>query len=283
MKILQNKTLKELTTFKIGGQAKYFCAPQNFDEMKEALLFAKKNNLKTFILGRGSNILFDDEGFFGLVIKNDINFLRILKTNIYVGAGYSFASLGIQTAYNDLSGLEYAAGVPGSVGGAIFMNASAYNQAVSDSISRVTYLDEDCKIASLKKDQMEFDYRTSIFQKRNVVILSCSFELNQDVYAKEKQMEILKKKRQTQPTNEKNAGCIFKNPNGFSAGKLIEECKLKNYQIGGAKVSDIHANFIINEKEASSKDVLNLILYIKKEVKNKKNIILQEEIKIISP
>ncbi len=283
MKILQNKSLKDLTTFKIGGNAKYFSAPKTFDEMKEVWIYAKQNNLKTFILGRGSNILFDDVGFWGIVIYNDINFLRISKTNIYVGAGYSFPSLGIQSAYNNLSGLEYAVGVPGSVGGAVYMNASAFDQAVSDTIHSVTYLDEMGKIIILKKDQIELNYRSSIFQKRKGVILSCSFKLNKDVHAKDKQIEILKKKRKTQPSNERNAGCIFKNPKGFSAGKLIEECNLKNYRVGGAKVSDLHANFIINEKDASSKDVLNLISYIKEVVKSKKNILLEEEIKIISP
>lgn len=283
MKIVKNKSLKELTTFKIGGNAKFFSAPKTFAEMKEVWLFAKKNNLKTFILGKGSNILFDDRGFFGLVIYNDINFLRISNTNIYAGAGYSFAALGTQSAYNNLSGLEYAAGVPGSIGGAVYMNASAHEQKISDCIQTVTFLDDLGKIVVFKKDQMQFDYRSSIFQKINGVILSCVFKLNKNNKARDRQYEILIKKKAAQPLNERNAGCIFKNPKGFSAGKLIEECNLKNFKIGGAKVSEKHANFIINEKDASSKDVLDLIFNIKKIVKEKKNILLEEEIKIIKP
>lgn len=283
MRLLQNKSLKDLTSFKIGGKAKYFAAPETFDEMKEAWLYARQNNLKTFILGKGSNILFDDEGFSGLVIYNNINFLRIVKNNIYAGGGYSFPSLGVQTVSNNLSGLEFAAGIPASVGGAIYMNASAFGQAISDSILSVTYLNEEGYVEIIKKENMQLGYRASVFQKRKGIILSGCFNLKTDQNAKEKQLDMLQRKRKAQPMNERNAGCIFKNPVNYPAGKLIEECGLKNYRIGGAKVSDLHANFIINEKDASSKDIINLISYIKQVVKMKKNILLEEELKIIVP
>lgn len=283
MRILQNKALKDLTTFKIGGIAEYFCAPTTFNEMIQAWQYAKQNKIKIFVLGKGSNILFDDKGFWGLVVHNNIEFLRIFKNNVYVGAGYSFASLGVQSVHNNLSGLEFAASIPGSVGGAVYMNASAFGQAVSDTIERVSWLDEEGKILILKKNQMEFAYRDSVFQKRKGIILSCVFALEKDEKSREKQLEIVKKKRKTQPIIANSAGCVFKNPENLAAGKLIEECNLKNYRIGGAKVSELHANFIINEKNASSKDVLNLISFIKKVVKEKKNILLEEEIKIIKP
>lgn len=283
MNLQKNKLLKEYSTFKIGGKAKYFIEAKTFDEFKKAFLFAKENNLKTFVLGKGSNVLFDDRGFFGLVIYNNINFLRISKTNVFVGAGFSFPSLGVQTASKNLSGLEFAIGVPGSVGGAIFMNASSYFQAVSDTIISVVYLSSDGEIKILRKDECSFEYRNSIFQKMNGAILSCIFSLKKDENAKERQIEILQKKTKNQPMNEKNAGCIFKNPKNTSAKKLIEECHLKNYKIGGACISDVHPNFIINEKKATSEDVLDLISHIKTIVKKKKNINLIEEVKIISP
>jgi len=283
MKIQKNKSLKEFTTFKIGGRARYFALAKTFDEIKEALIFAKNNALKTFIMGKGSNILFDDRGFLGLVIYNNISFLRMSKTNIYVGAGYSFPYLGIQSARNNLSGLEFAAGVPGSVGGAIYMNASAYDQAVADTIEHVVYLGEDGKVSILKKDFLELDYRSSLFQRQKGIILAAKFSLKVCNNALKKQKETLHKKMKNQPLNEKNAGCIFKNPKGFSARMLIEQCGLKKCQIGGAKVSDLHANFIINENEASSKDVMYIISHIKKVVKKKTNITLQEEVRIISP
>ncbi|NGX34776.1 MAG: UDP-N-acetylenolpyruvoylglucosamine reductase [Candidatus Anoxychlamydiales bacterium] len=283
MKVQKNKLLKEYSTFKIGGKAKYFIEAKTFDEFKQAFLFAKENNLKIFVLGKGSNVLFDDSGFFGLVIYNNINFLRISKTKVYVGAGYSFPSLGVQTARRNLSGLEFAQGVPGSVGGAVFMNASSYFQTVSDTIKSVVYLSLDGEIKILRKDECSFEYRNSSFQKMKGAILSCVFLLKKDENAKNRQIEILQKKTRNQPMNEKNAGCIFKNPKNTSAKKLIDECFLKNYKIGGAYISDVHPNFIINEKEATSKDVLDLIAHIKTVVKKKKNINLVEEVKVISP
>ena len=281
MKLEKNKSLKSLTTFKIGGKAKFFFAPKTFDETKTAFLFAKKNNLKTFVLGKGSNILLDDRGFSGVVIYNNLNHFRIFKSQIYVGAGFSFPKLGVLSAKNDLSGLEFAAGVPGSVGGAIYMNASAYGQAVSDTLISVQYLNEAGIVESLKKNEAGFAYRTSCFQKNNGIILSASFALKKDTLAKDKQMETLQKKRKNQPLNEKNAGCVFKNPKNGSARKLIEECNLKDHQLGGAKISSQHTNFIINEKNATSEDILKLISYIKDVVKRKKNILLKEEVKYI--
>jgi len=283
MRLQKNKSLKEFTSFKIGGKAKYFADPTTFNEMKDLFKFAKKNKLKIFILGKGSNIVFDDRGFSGLVIYNNINFLKISKTNIYVGAGYNFAHLGIKTALKNLSGLEFASGVPGSVGGAIYMNASAFSQAISDTIVSVVYLTEDGILLNLKKDQLDLQYRSSIFQKMKGVILSAKFSLHIDTSARKKQLELLHKKMKNQPLNENNAGCIFKNPENMSAKKLIDECGLKNYKIGGAIVSNIHANFIINENGASSKDVIELISYIKEVVKKKKNIELFQEVKIIQP
>jgi UDP-N-acetylmuramate dehydrogenase len=283
MKVQKNRSLKEFTTFKIGGRAKYFIEAKTFDDVKQGFLFAKENNLKIFILGKGSNILFDDKGFLGLVIYNNINFLRISKTNVYVGAGYSFPALGVKTANNNLSGLEFAAGVPGSVGGAIFMNASTYFQAVSDAIKSIVYLSLDGEIKTLKKEECNFEYRNSVFQKMKGAILSSVFSLKKDKNARNRQLEILHKKLKNQPMNEKNVGCIFKNPKNTSAKILIDECSLKNYKIGGAIISHVHPNFIINEKTATSKDVLDLISYVKKVVKKKKNINLIEEVKIIAP
>jgi UDP-N-acetylmuramate dehydrogenase len=283
MQIFQNKSLKSFTTFKIGGKAKYFIAPKTLNELRDSYLFAKENNLKVFVLGKGSNVLFSDEGFEGIVIFNNIKFLRFSKTNVYVGAGYSFSSLGIESANRNLAGLEYAMGIPASVGGAIYMNASSYKQTLSDVIERVIYLDEDGRIKIFEKDQLEFSYRSSVFQKKRGIIFSACFKLKKDKRAKKRQLEMFLKKRKSQPLNKKNAGCIFRNKKRFSAGKLIEECGLKNYKIGKAKVSNLHANFIINEKDASSKDVLDLISHIKYVVKMKKNILLTEEIKIITP
>ena len=282
MELEKNKSLKEYTTFRIGGRAKYFFAPKNLDEAKQAYFFAKKNKLKVFVLGKGSNILFDDSGFSGLVIYNNVDFFDISNNVVSVGGGFSFPALGVTLANNNLGGLEFAAGVPGSVGGAVYMNASSYGQAVSDTIQSVDYLEEDGSLVTYTKDQMLLSYRSSIFQKKKGMILSAKFMIQENKNASQKQIEILQKKRLNQPLNEKNAGCVFKNPKNDSARRLIEECGLKNHTIGGAKVSIKHTNFIINENNASSKDVLDLILYIKNIVKFKKNIILKQEVEYIS-
>ncbi|NGX36555.1 MAG: hypothetical protein K1000chlam1_01402, partial [Candidatus Anoxychlamydiales bacterium] len=275
------KSLKEFTTFKIGGKASNFFEAKTFDDMKKIYVFAKENNLKTFILGKGSNILFDDKGFSGMVIYNNISFLTISKRDIHVGSGYSFPSLGVKLARMNLSGLEFAAGVPGTLGGAIYMNASAFGQSISDTIESVVILNEEGEIETLKKNDLEFNYRTSCFQRSKSIILSGKFSLENNDNARDKQIEFLTKKRKNQPLNEKNAGCIFKNPESMSAKKIIAECGLKNHQIGGAKISDLHANFIINENDASSKDVIDLISHIKRVVKEKTNIELFEEVKFI--
>ena len=281
MKIQKNKSLKELTTFKIGGIAKYYVCIKHYDELKEALKFAKKNNLKVFILGKGSNILFDSKGFFGIVIHINLDFLKKVKNHLIVGAGYSFPLLGYITAKNNFSGLEFAKGVPGSLGGAIYMNASAFNQSVSDSLLSVQYLDENENVITLKKENCDFEYRNSIFQKNKGIILSARFLLKENKNALNIQKEIMEKKLANQPLNERNAGCIFKNPKNNSARKVIENCSLIDFKIGGAKVSLKHANFIINEKDATSEDVLDLIKYIKKIVFEKTNIQLKEEVKYI--
>jgi len=283
MDLIKNKLLKDLTTFKIGGAAKYFYIAQTFEQMKQIVKYAKEKNLKVFILGRGSNVLINDLGFFGLVIQNNISFLKKSKTNLYAGAGYSFAHLGLLSAKCNLSGLEFALGIPGSVGGAIYMNASSYNQSVSDALEKVVFLNNKNEIQIFKKSECKFGYRSSVFQKNKGIILCAKFGLKKDNYARKNQIELFQKKLKTQPLNEKNAGCIFKNPKNYSARKLIEECGLKNFKIGEAKVSDLHANFIINENNASSKDVLKLISHIKKVVKKKKNITLKTEIKILEP
>ncbi|MBN2478751.1 MAG: UDP-N-acetylmuramate dehydrogenase [Parachlamydiales bacterium] len=282
MEIKKNISLKNYTTFKIGGYAKFFAAVKSIEDATQAYLFAKKNMLKTFVLGKGSNILFDDSGFSGLVIYNDIDFLDINENSVNVGAGFSFIRLGLVTASKNLSGLEFAAGVPGSVGGAVFMNASTYDQKISNTIEEVTYLDEDGNIYIYKKDEMDFKYRHSIFQKKKGIIISAKFLLTSDENAKQRQLEIVTKKRSNQPMNERNAGCIFKNPENISAKILISECGLVNYKIGKAKVSEKHPNFIINENDASSKDVLLLISHIKKTVFDKTKIKLQEEVRYIT-
>ena len=281
MKIYKDVLLKEYTTFKIGGRSSYFADCSSLNNLKKALKFANDKKIEFFVLGKGSNIIFSDEGFNGLVVFNNINFLKINQTELHVGAGFDFMKLGLITAELDLGGLEFAAGVPGSLGGAVFMNASAFAQQVSDFMTEVEYLTENGEKLILKKEDCKFSYRNSFFQETKGVIVSAKFKLIKNKNAKEKQNELVSIKRKNQPMNEKNAGCIFKNPINHKAKDLISECGLKNFQFGGAKISDLHANFIINESDATAKDVLDLIEHIKKIVFEKKNIELEQEVKVI--
>lgn len=278
-KILSNISLAKHTTFGLGGPASFFVRVKTVEEMQSALQFAKEKELKVFILGKGSNILFDDRGYNGLVILNRIDFCHYEGCRIKVGAGYPFSVLGIKSSSRQLSGLEFAAGIPGSVGGAIFMNAGAGTQSTFDVLETVRYLNSEGVIEEFSKENLEFSYRFSSFQKKKGVILSASFLLKPEEKAKEKQIALIEYRTKSQPYGEHSAGCVFKNPTSvFSAGYLIEKCQLKGFRLGGAKVSEKHANFIVAEAGCKSKDVLDLIEHIQKVIHEKENISLRTEI-----
>jgi UDP-N-acetylmuramate dehydrogenase len=282
MNIQKKVSLKKFTTFKIGGNAKYFVEVISLEDLKKAYLFAKKNNLKIFILAKGSNILFDDRGFDGLVIYNKIEFINFSEGVAEVSSGLSIAKLASECMKRSLTGFEFAAPLPGSVGGAVFMNASANNQHTFDNLLSVCYLDEDLNEIIFEKKDIKYGYRYTFFHDMKGFIISAKFELTHKDNILDYQREIIKKRALTQPINTNNAGSVFKNPKDNFAAKLIEECNLKGFKIGNACISKKHANFIINEKNASSKDVIDLINHIKKEVYNKTKIMLQEEVKIVN-
>lgn len=252
MKFQKNISLKKYTAFKIGGTARYFFKAKNRSDLLKAVKEAQKRNLRFFILGGGSNLLVADEGFNGLVIKT--------------GKPLS------------LYGLDWAAGIPGTVEGAVCGNAGAFSKSMADEVRSVEVFDvKTGKVRILKNKDCQFGYRTSIFKKKkNLIILSVKLKTwkrnNQEA---ERYLEWRKK---NQPLSLPSAGSVFKNPPGFSAGELIEKCGLKGKKIGGAEISKVHANFIVNSGEAAAKDVLSLIKLVKKAVKNKFNVKLEEEI-----
>lgn len=279
--IREKVLLKDYSTFKIGGPARYFTTVASIVEMQEAMLWAKEKNIPFHILGKGSNSLFCDLGFDGLVIYHKIDHCIIDKTRVNVGAGYSFSLLGVKTAKANLGGLEFASGIPGSVGGAIYMNAGANNQETSTYLEKVTFMDVHGLIKTFRKEDLHFGYRHSSFHKMEGAILDATFLLPADDHAIKKQREIIDKRIKTQPYHQPSCGCIFRNPEEASAGKLIDECGLKGSHIGSAQVSSLHANFIVNTQDATAQDVVNLIEAIKKEVKKQKGIDLQPEILMI--
>lgn len=279
----KSKPLNKLTTFGIGGEARYFAEAKTPDQIRLMLAFCYQEQIPTFILGKGSNCLFDDRGFSGLVILNRIDHFEQHEEKFRVGAGYSFARLGSQSSRSGWSGLEFACGIPAAVGGAIYMNAGANGKETSDHLVEVSYVTEKGEFVRFKKEELTFSYRASSFQNWKGAIVEGVFRLHRSEEAKIEQKSLLEYRLKTQPYKDKSAGCVFRNPNQTAAGRLIEECGLKGFRIGGAVVSDKHANFIVNAGEATAQDVLHLIEKIKETVYQKKGIILEEEIRYVAP
>lgn len=281
MKVEEAVSLKHYSTFKIGGPARYFVTVTSTIEMQQALQWAREKGVGFHILGKGSNSLFSDQGFDGLVIYNKIDHCIFEGSRVNVGAGFSFSLLGIKTAKANLGGLEFASGIPGSVGGAIYMNAGANGQETATYLEKVTFIDTYGVIKTFKKEELEFKYRYSSFHKMEGAILDATFVLPFDDLSLKKQRDLIDKRIKTQPYNQPSCGCIFRNPVEGAAGKLIEECGLKGISVGEAIVSTLHANFIVNGENATAKDVMQLIETVRKEVKTQKGIDLHPEILVI--
>lgn len=282
--VLENVSLKDYNTYKIGGKTRYLVKPYNIDSLKELLIYIKNNTLKYIIIGNGSNIILPDSDYDGVVILlSKLNEIKINENTINAFCGVSLTYFVNELVKNNLGGLESLSGIPGTLGGAIVNNAGCYGQTISDKLNSVTYL-ENGEIKTINKEECNFSYRDSIFKKnKNFIILSAKFIL--DYKNKEEMLNIIKenmiKRNTSQPLNYPNAGSVFRNPIGYSAGNLIEDAGLKNYHINGAYVSDKHANFIINKDNASSEDIIELIEYIQKEISEKYNIKLKLEQEII--
>lgn len=278
----QERSLSELCTFGIGGPAEFFLEVHHIEQMQECMRFCSFNQLPFFILGKGSNCLFDDRGFKGLVLLNKIDFLEKRNSGIYhVGAGHSFSLLGTKTAREGFSGLEFASGIPGTVGGAVFMNAGANGKETCASLVSVDFVNEKGDLQNFLKEELEFSYRKSSFQEKKGAIVGVTFELTPQENARAKQIEIITYRKRTQPYSEKSAGCIFRNPHCGTAGDFIDRIGLKGLSIGGAQVSELHANFIVNKQKATAKDILSLIKMIQKKVKEEKGVDLESEVRII--
>lgn len=306
MNLQKNILLKDYTTFKIGGPAQFFVEAITINEVKEALDYAKTNNLKILFLGGGSNLLVSDKGFAGLVLKLSLQKLEFDKNIITVGAGVQLALLLDEALNKKLTGLEFVTGIPGTVGGAVRGNAGTYGLGMADVVQSIIYLDEDNQVQTMDAQQARFAYRHSIFKEKKYIILEIVIKLETgDVkIARQLIKERLQYRKDTQP-NQPSAGCAFKNvlfadvdladlkKKGLDIDKfskfekipaafLIEQANLKGHQIGGAQVSEVHSNYIINTGQATADDVVMLISFIKQQIRNKYGIQLQEEVQIIA-
>jgi len=280
-----NYPLKEHTTFKIGGEAELFVCPNNLMELINTLNILKENNMPYFLLGAGSNLLISDRGVRGAVIKLGDGFDYAHAKNDYIlaGAGVSLAKLSAEAKNAELTGLEFASGIPGTLGGAIYMNAGAYGGEMKDVISEVSYIDADGVVKTIAGDECDFGYRKSMFSDGGKIIISAKLTLNKgnkdEIIATMRELNARRKEKQ--PLEYPSAGSTFKRPEGHFAGALIEKAGLKGAQVGGAQVSEKHAGFVINTGDATSKDVCDLIAHVQKVVKENSGVDLEPEVKII--
>ncbi|WP_066252596.1 UDP-N-acetylmuramate dehydrogenase [Neobacillus drentensis] len=285
-KVKKNEPLVNHTTIKIGGPADLFIEPSSVENLKQVMSLVKKYSLNWRAIGRGSNLLVSDKGIEGAVIKlgSGIDELKINGTEITVGGGHSLVSLATLISKKGMSGLEFASGIPGSVGGAVYMNAGAHGSDISKILTRAHILFEDGTMEWLSNEEMKFSYRTSVLQKiRPGIVVEASFQLVEgDKEAIVSQM--IKNKdyrKETQPWNFPCAGSIFRNPLPNYAGKLIEVAGLKGFSIGGAKISEMHGNFIVNAGDATAGDVLALIQHVKDVIYSLYEVKMETEVEIV--
>lgn len=275
--------MKKHTTFRIGGEAKYFVTPTSVDELQKVLNACREYEVPYFIMGNGSNLLVSDEGYDGVVIQlfKNLSEIEIEGELVRAQAGALLSQIAVKALGCQLTGFEFAAGIPGTVGGAVVMNAGAYGGEMKDIVEEVTVLDENGQIFVLHSDQLELGYRTSVLQKKSYIALEVVMKLSKgDRDAIKGRMDELKEQRVSkQPLEFPSAGSTFKRPEGNFAGKLIMEAGFRGYQVGGARVSDKHCGFVINAGDATAADVIELTDRISEKVWNDTGIRLELEVR----
>ena len=280
-----NEPMKNHTTFKIGGPAQYYVTPESVTQIQEVVSLCRDMNIPLHVIGNGSNILVGDDGVDGVVLAlfNTFSDYEIKDNVITAQAGMSLIKLAVIALREGLTGLEFASGIPGSVGGAVYMNAGAYDGQMKDVVTSVTVLDEAGDIRILGRDELDMGYRTSAVAKHNMIVLQVIIELKagNKEQIKDRMNQLSELRKQKQPLEYPSAGSTFKRPEGYFAGKLIADAGLKGYSIGGAAVSEKHAGFVVNMGGATAKDVVELTDYIKKRIIEQFGVTLELEIKKI--
>lgn len=282
--IKYDEPMKNHTSFKVGGPVDILVIPNKIEQVERVIESCKKHKINYFVMGNGSNLIVRDGGFRGVVIKlTAINSIMIDGNIVKAEAGVLLSTLSKEILRSSLKGFEFASGIPGTVGGAAAMNAGAYGPEIKDILESALVLDNDGNIISLSNKEMDFSYRSSIVQKKNYIVLEATFKLEEGNYdeIKNRMDELNKRRVDKQPLNYPSAGSTFKRPEGHFAGKLIEDSGLKGKAIGGACVSEKHANFIINYNNATASDVLGLINFVKETIKENYGVTLEPEVKII--
>lgn len=284
-KIYINEPMSKHTSFKIGGPAECLIKIQTAQELKSILEFAKEKDIPLTIIGNGSNILVSDEGIKGIVLKIEISTFELNSqtAQLKVGSGVKLGFIAQKCLKQELAGFEFASGIPGTIGGAIRMNAGAHGREMKDVVTTITYMDRNGEIHKIQNEQANFEYRSSLFAHKDYIILEVEMQLEkgnvEEIQAKKQEYATYRKEKQ--PIEYPSAGSTFKRGTDFITAKLIDDCGLKGYQIGGAQISEKHAGFIINKNNATAKDVIELMEYIKEQVYNKSGKVIEPEIEII--
>ena len=283
--VLTDESMARHTTFRIGGNADVFVLPASIEELLAVLKLTKRYSVPLTVLGNGSNVLVRDGGIRGAVVSfgKPFSYIEMEGAHIKAGAGAMLGTVSLFAANHALSGLEFAVGIPGSLGGAVFMNAGAYDGEMSQVISEVTAVTPEGEIRRYRTKEMDFSYRHSVFQQNGHIICEIELTLRESkaTAIQEKMAEFTRRRMEKQPLDKPSAGSTFKRPPGFFAGTLIDEAGLKGFTVGGAQVSGKHAGFVINKGGATAADVLSLIEEIQRRIEEKNGIRLTPEIRII--
>ena len=283
MKKVSNADLRNYTTYKLEGKVACVYFPEDVTELEDLILMLKKEDKKHKILGNGSNLIISSKYDGALIKLEKFDKLDIDGNIVTVGSGYMLPKLALECAKKNLSGLEFASGIPGTIGGAIYQNAGAYGEQMDKVIKSVTVLDNQGNIKKLNKEELQLGYRDSILKHESLICLEVVLELKRDSYEniKQKMHDNLLNRKEKQPLEYPSAGSVFRNPPGYSAGKLIEDAGLKGFKVGDAMVSLKHANFIVNVGHASGEDVLQLIKIIQEKVRDETGILLEVEQEVL--
>lgn len=283
-KIFTNEPMSKHTSFKIGGPAEIFVKINNVEELKLIIKISKQAEAPITVVGNGSNLLVSDDGIRGIVLKIEFDKIEIEESGkLKVGSGVKLAFLAQKCLKEKLEGVEFASGIPGTIGGAIRMNAGAHGSEMKDIVKKITCMTRDGKIQVISNEEAKFEYRNSIFSQNDYIILEAEIQLRKGnpEEIRSKMDEYATYRKEKQPIEYPSAGSTFKRGNDFITAKLIDECGLKGYQIGGAQVSEKHAGFIINKGNATAEDVKQLMKYVEEQVYNKFGKKIEPEIEII--
>ena len=283
--VLEAESMSRHTTFRIGGPADLFVVPKSVDEIAEVLKICREEKAPYFILGNGSNLLVSDAGYRGVIIQLDRNMEEITVdgTEIRAAAGALLSSIAVAARRASLAGFEFAGGIPGTLGGAVVMNAGAYGGEMKDVLKEVTVMTGDGEIRVIPASELEMGYRTSIIKKAGYLVLGATISLKEGNLEEIKALtrELSEKRTSKQPLEFPSAGSTFKRPEGYFAGKLIMDSGLRGYQIGGARVSDKHCGFVINAGDATAQDVVALMDHVTEVVREKYGVTLEPEVKFL--